>query len=757
MTSHGVFQRRIWRHRRLVLGVWALVVILAVPLAAHQNDHLSGGGFANLGSQSAKVASALQKGRFPGVQDDPLALLIVPRKHARPGDLSNAIHAATRNVEREHGTSVSAENLNLALESARAVPALPVIIPLDFKGGEEQTIDLASRLREGLGIEGDHAGSASGGRVEVHLAGQGALWAAFRVLADKNAKQAESRGFPIIAIVLLAVFGSLAAAALPLSLGVAAVVITGAIIYLLSLFTEMSVFVTSIASMIGTGVAVDYSLFVLVRYREEIGAGRSPDDARAIAMSTSGRAVILAGATVMVSLAALFLIPSPGVRSMAVGAIVVVAISILGAATLLPVLIGVFGRRAYEQGRIGAFFGRLRRGRRAAPEIGFWVRWSRAVMRRPVLSLLVATTLLLALAAPALDLHVRNSAASQLGPKNEVTQARHQIANLLGPGSLGPVWALVEFPRGNAREAQRARVLSRIKSALSHDRSVSALEPTHVSKSGRSVLLSATFKVDPESQAARTALLRLRKSLPAAAGSAATVAIGGTTAELFDFDRLVSTSLWRPVLFVLAMSFLVLLVLLRSVVLPLKAMLMNTLSVAASYGALVAVFQFGWLSFIGLEKASSIYPITLPLVLVVAFGLSMDYHVFLLSRVRERYMETGDSDQAVADALASSATPITSAALIMIAVFLSFVGSGVPSVKQLGFAAAVAIAVDATIVRLVIVPAAMKLLGRWNWWLPESIERRLPTGIQEPVLERVGAAVTPEPLRATVSSAASAD
>ncbi len=730
---------RLWRRRRLVLGVWLLVVVLAVPLAAHQADHLSGGGFADLGSDSAKVARALESHRFSGIRPDPIGLLIVPRKGARRGDLAAAIRTVTSTVKGVRGAGVPSEELTLALESARAIPQLPVLIGLSFKGGEDQAIDLATRLRTKLGIEGDQAGKAASGRVEVHLAGQGALWAAFRILADKNAKQAEGRGFPIIALVLLAVFGSLAAAALPLSLGVAAVVITGAVIYLLSLVTEMSVFVTSVASMIGTGVAVDYSLFVLVRYREEIRAGRSPEQARAIAMATSGRAVVLAGVTVIVSLAALFLIASSGIRSMAVGAIVVVAVSILGASTLLPVLIGVFGRRAHEPGRLGGLFARLRGNRRraagAAAGAGFWVRWSRAVMRRPVLSLLAATALLLALAAPALDLNVRNSASNQLGRSNEVSQARREVSNLLGPGSLGPVWTLVEFPRAIAREPQGRRVISRLVAALKHDHSVSDLQATHISTDARSVLLDATLTVDPESAAAHTAIKRLRTLLPAAAAGGAAVKVGGTTAELLDFDRLVTASLWRPVLFVLALSFVVLLVLLRSVVLPLKAILMNTLSVAASYGALVAVFQFGWLSFLGLEKASSIYPITLPLVLVVAFGLSMDYHVFLLSRVRERYMETGDSDQAVAEALASSATPITSAALIMIVVFLSFVGSGVPSVKQLGFAAAVAIAVDATVVRLVIVPAAMKLLGRWNWWLPETIDRRLPSGVHEPVLE----------------------
>lgn len=751
--SYGLLRlhEHLWRRRRVVLGVWILAVILALPLAAAQTKHLSGGGFNDLGSDSAKVSRALESGHFPGTQANPLAIVLIPRPAAHAGDLTDAIQTVSREVGRADGVSVPPAALRSALQSARAFPQRPTIFGLDFKGGEDGAIDLATKLRSKLGISGSTAGTAAGKRVEVHVAGQGALWAAFRDLADKDAKQAEARGFPIIAIVLLAVFGSLAAAALPLSLGAAAVVITGAIIYVLSLLTEMSVFVTNIASMIGIGVAVDYSLFVLVRYREEIDAGQRPEEARATAMATSGRAVILAGFTVIISLAALFLIPSTGIRSMAIGAIVVVAVSVLAASTLLPVLIGLLGSHTHEPGRLGRLFERLRGGRRGTPESGFWVRWSNAVMRRPILALLAATALLLALAAPALDLKVRNSAFSQLDRGNEVTRATGAVASLLGPGALGPIWVLVELPNGSDHGPGAHRTLSRLTAALQQDPLVASVGTKRRSTDGRSDLVSAVLKVNPESQAARNAIERLRKRLPAAVGQGVLVHVGGTTAELLDFDRLVTVSLWQPVLFVLAMSFLILLVLLRSIVLPLKAMLMNTLSVAASYGALVAVFQFGWLSFLGLHKSSSVYPITLPLVLVVAFGLSMDYHVFLLSRVRERYFQTFDSDRAVAEALASSATPITSAALIMVAVFLSFVGSGVPSVKQLGLAAAVAIAVDATVVRLVIVPAAMKLLGRWNWWLPSPIERLLPGEVQ-PYAQRAGAAVATDVLVPTLSS-----
>jgi RND superfamily putative drug exporter len=241
----------------------------------------------------------------------------------------------------------------------------------------------------------------------------------------------------------------------------------------------------------------------------------------------------------------------------------------------------------------------------------------------------------------------------------------------------------------------------------------------------RSVLLLAELRSDAESAAARRSVDHLRDVLPRATG-AATVRVGGTTGTLVDFRDLVAGSMWKILLFVLGLSYVVLLVLLRSAVLPLKAVAMNLLSVGAAYGVLVGVFQYGWLEWAGLEGSGELDAITPPLVLAVVFGLSMDYEVFLLTRIRERYDASGDTRRAVAEGLATSARTITSAALIMVAVFLVFVGTGLPSIQQIGLGSAVAIAVDATLVRLVLVPGAMELMGRWNWWLPRPLARVLP-------------------------------
>jgi RND superfamily putative drug exporter len=691
------------RHRVLVLGIWLAALIAALPFAAQQSDHLTGGGFEAAGSQSQRVQEAMARD-FPSIPSATLAVVLVPHGDAGPDDLSRA-------TQEIGGTISTVPDVSTA-GTPGAQPG-PAIIPLVVAGGESKAIDAAKDLRGRFGITAEHAGTVAAGRVDVHVIGQGALFSALQDESKKGVTEAETRGFPIIAIVLLAVFGSLAATAVPLSLGIMAVVITGGVIYLLSLGIEMSIYVTNMASMIGIGVAVDYSLFVLMRYREEIRAGRGLDEARAAAMATSGVAVIFSGATVVASLAGLLLIGSPAISSMALGAIMVVAVSVLTASTLLPVLIGLFGRHAHTRARW------LRLGAEK-PEKGFWARWAGAVMRRPALFTIAAAAVLVVMAVPALELKVGNSALRQLSADHEIRKGVDAASALAGPGAQGPAEVLVTFSGGTAGDPANQQMLQRIRGEISRDPLVWAVSAPLSAQDGRSALLTTTFTVDAEASEARDAVERLRARLPA------TVYVGGTTAVILDFDNLVSDSMWMIFVFVFALSFVTLLISLRSVVLALKAVLMTVLSVAATYGAVVAVFQWGWLEFLGLQRAEFIDTLTPPLVLAVAFGLSMDYEIFLLSRIRERYQATGDTRRAVGEGLSSSARTITSAALIMVAVFLAFVSAGLPAVQRLGFACAVAIAVDATIVRLVLVPATMVLLDRWNWWLPAPLARRLP-------------------------------
>jgi RND superfamily putative drug exporter len=694
------------RRRTAVLLLWLVTLIAAVPFAMKQSDHLTGGGFGIPGSESRAVEDTLKR-EFPEAARGTMAAVVIPRS----GATQTEVDAAVRRVQDAARKTADVEPGGRPLQRRAGDP---VLVPLRLDVEDLQSTDVAGDLRDRLAI-----GTESGGPTSTHLVGQGALWAGMQHLSQEDLASAEKTGFPVVLLILLAVFGSLAAATLPLALGVGSVLVTGGIIYFLSMAMEMSVFVTNMASMIGIGVAVDYSLFVLARYREEVRAGRDPDEARRVALATSGVAVLFSGLTVIVSLAGLFMVNANSLRSMAVGAILVVAVSMLAAATLLPALISLLGKRAYARGRLFTIAplvlrsrARRRRGstRTDAPEkIGFWERWTAFVTRRPVVSLVAAASILLLLAVPALSLKTSNGALRQFPAGNETRVGAEAAAALSGPGASAKLRVVTD--KADAASARRT---------VAADPGVAKVLPTELSKDGRRALITAIPRTDGESPAAKEMVKRLRTQLSRAQ-------VGGPTATNLDFGDTVSGSMWKIALFVLGLSYIVLLVLLRSVVLPLKAVVMNLLSVGASYGVLVAVFQWGWIDgFLGFQSTGSIDTIVPPLVLAVVFGLSMDYEVFLLSRIRERFGISGDTKRAVAEGLAGSARTITSAALIMVGVFLVFVGTGVPSIKQLGLGNAVAIAVDATLVRLVLVPAAMELLGKWNWWMPKPLARVLP-------------------------------
>jgi RND superfamily putative drug exporter len=696
------------RRRGVVLAVWALVVVAAVPFAARQSDHLTGGGFDVPGSQSVAVQQSIAHD-FAHAQETTLAVVLVPRARATAAQERAALARAGTSAGKVAKVALTPAARARALSQLAHDGPRPLIVPLRTSVSDSAAIDVAIHLRKQLGIATADPHAA----VVTHLVGQGALWAGMQDLSKKDLAKAEAVGFPLVLLILLAVFGSAVAALLPVALGAVAVIVTGALIYGLSLVTGMSVFVTNMASMIGIGVAVDYSLFVLARYREEIAAGRDPVEARAIALATSGVAVTFSGLTVIVALAGLFIVDTTSIRSMALGAILVVAVSVLAAMTLLPALISLTGRRAYTPGRaagVTAWIARRVRGRRSASSASFWERWTGAVMRRPIVMAAGAAGVLLVLAIPALHLTMRNGALAQFPRNHETRVGTEAAARILGPGALSPIEIVA--PREE---------LARVTATLHAERELLRLDPPTLSRDGQSVLVRAIARHDGESPQATSLVTRLRAALPPGAQ------VGGSPAFTLDIVNRISGSMGLIALFVLGLSYVVLLLLLRSVVLPLKAVLMNLLSVGAAYGILVAVFQWGWLDgLLGWRSPGYIDALTPPLVLAIVFGLSMDYEVFLLSRIRERWAATGDPRRSVAEGLQASARTITSAALIMCSVFAVFVGTGVPSIQELGFGCAVAIALDATLVRLVLVPAAMELLGSWNWWLPRPLARALP-------------------------------
>jgi uncharacterized membrane protein YdfJ with MMPL/SSD domain len=716
------------RRRRLVLAVWALVLLASLPLAARQTEHLTGGGFDVPGSQSKAVVDSMQ-GVFAG-RAGGIAVLLRAEASANGTELAAAVRRVRREVAAVDGVALPPAvarrgELQLRRDGSAVLPLSSAVSP-------DELIDPAVDLREGL-----DPGTAAGG-VTPYLAGQPTVWAGMQELSKEDLAKAEASGFPIVALILLLVFGSLAAAALPLTLGFVSVIVTGALIYFISLQMSTSVFVTNMASMIGIGVAVDYSLFILARYREERQEGRDCDAARAEALATSGLAVAFSGIAVIVSLAGLWMIDNQALRSMALGAMTVVAVSILTATTLLPALIGLLGDRVMPGGvvaRVLRFFKHsvFRRPRPAAAVAGgspdapaFWDRWARRVMARPVAAAIGSAAILLLLASPVLSLESGTTALEQFPRDSDVRVGNELVSERVG-GGADPIQVVAAFPAAVDRVAAYRAAAIEFAGELRRQRGISSVAPPVYA--GDSALIEATTRATSDSDAATALVDRLRDSFVPASGLAAvaSVDIGGETARTDDVRAQISGSFWKIVGFVLALSFLVLMVMLRSLLLPLKAVLMNLLSIGAAFGVLVAVFQWGWLdSVLGFESLGALDTINVPLIFAIVFGLSMDYEVFLMSRIRERYLVHGDNERAVAEGLASSARTISSAALIMSSVFAVFVLTGVPSIKELGLGCAVAIALDATLVRLILVPAAMKLMGKWNWWMPSWLDRLLP-------------------------------
>jgi RND superfamily putative drug exporter len=716
------------RRRRWVVLAWVVVLAVTLPIASHQTDHLTGGGFDVPGSESKAVSDSLESD-FSS-KTGSITVLLRAEAGAGPAARAAAVSRVRRAVAKLDEVTLPpavARHAELALRRTGTA-----MLPLHSEQSSDRQIDSAATLREDL-----DPGTATAG-VTTYLAGQPTIWAGMQELSKSDLSKAEGGGFPIVAIILLVVFGSLAAAALPLVLGFVSVIVTGALIYFFSLQIETSVFVTNMASMIGIGVAIDYSLFILARYREERAAGREPEAARARALSTSGLAVAFSGLAVIVSLAGLWMVDNQALRSMALGAMTVVAVSILTAVTLLPALIAMLGDRVLPGGIVAKVLGVFPRREERPDREAFWVRWTGRVMAHPWRAVFGVSAVLLTLAIPLLSIQTGTQALKQF-PKGSDVRVGNELASKQLGGGTDPVQIVASFEGSGPDRADRAAVASFARTVEATP-GVSSIAPPAFA--GGSALIQATPSTPSESDATIALVSRLSDGVVPRTelSRIATVDVGGETARSQDARLQVSSSMWKIVLFVLALSYLVLMVMLRSLLLPLKAVLMNLLSIGAAFGVLVAVFQWGWFSnLLGFESQGALDTINVPLIFAIVFGLSMDYEVFLMSRIRERYLAHGDNERAVAEGLSTSARTISSAALIMTAVFSVFVLTGVPSIKELGLGCAVAIALDATLVRLILVPAAMKLLGSWNWWMPSWLDRALPD------LSFEGGSAEPEP------------
>ena len=561
---------------------------------------------------------------------------------------------------------------------------------------------------------------------------------------EDDFRKAELTSLPITLLILVLAFGAFVAAGVPLLLGLTAVGAAIGLTALVSHITPMSDAANSVILLIGLAVGVDYSLFYLRREREERAAGRSETAALEAAAATSGRAVIISGITVMIAMAGMYMAGNATFTSFATGTILVVAVAVLGSLTVLPAVLAWLGDRV-DRGRI-PFVTRMRQRRatNSASGGGFGAKFVRAVLRRPGISAVVAGGLLVLVALPAFKLHTVVPGVESLPQELPVIQAYNEVDDAF-PGGPEPAGVVIKADDVRSPEVQQG--IAALKEAVNGEKQFGSPVTTTISPNGQVEVVNVPLAGSGTDDVSNAALASLRDDMiPATIGQVpgAETNVTGMTAGSKDFNDLMKERAPLVFAFVLMTAFILLLVAFRSIVIPLTSILLNLLSVGAAYGLLVWIFQEGHLEgLLGFESMGGITAWLPMFLFVVLFGLSMDYHVFILSRIREAHDQGKSTSEAVEYGLRRTAGPVTSAAIVMVAVFSIFATLSMLEFKQMGVGLAAAVLIDATIVRGVLVPATMKLLGKWNWYLPAWLEW-LPKinleGAPEPVQQS-----TPEP------------
>lgn len=724
----GSLARMAALHPWRMIGAWVVVLSFAIVSAGSLGDVLTDEGALSVETES-ETAEQIWGEHFEA-NGAPQEYVLVESDGLTFDDPAFSATVSTLVEELTKAESVESAVSYLdgapGLTSSDGTVAL-VVVTL---GGDGDTSELAAPVVEAVNA----ADAAAGFRVTT--IGNGSVNTEFNELAEETLQRGEVFGIPAALVILVVVFGAVVAAGIPLLLAIVSIVVAVGLTAVVGQMMDLSTFVMNMITMIGLAVGIDYSLFVVQRFREERSKGLPIVDAIERAGDSATRAVFFSGATVVIALLGLLYMPDTVMRSLGTGAIVVVIAALAAALTLLPAILRLLGDRV-NRGRIPFL------GRTTYHEGGgrFWHRVTEVVTARPLISMLLAGGLLLAAAVPFLTLNTGQNFIESLP---EDSNSRHAWTVLNEQFDAGSFYTTVVVD-GSIQDPDVAAAVGGLVSALEADDGYGDVFATP-SADGEIVSIDAVSKLDPSTVEASDAIVHLRTELiPTAFGGLDTgVYVTGGAANTVDYVEVLDSRTPIIFVFVLGLSFLLLMMVFRSIVVPLKAIVMNLLSVGASYGLLVAVFQHGFGADLFGFQQTDVIEAWIPLFLfAVLFGLSMDYHIFLLSRIKEHYDLTGDNDGSVAFGLGSTGAIITGAALIMVAVFGGFAAGDLVMFQQMGFGLAVAIILDATIVRSVLVPATMKLLGERNWyfpawleWLPEiHIEGHYEPVAPEPVLE----------------------
>jgi putative drug exporter of the RND superfamily len=695
-------------HRRRVIGGWLLLLVLGIVVAKGIGNSFDNG-LALPKTDSERAVDLLQS-RFPRAAGDADQIVFA----ARNGKLTDA-------AVRARVTPMLARVARLPRVTAVSTPTISrdrsvgfATVRFDDQGDALPT----KAIRRVV----DTAQAAASPQLEVELNGN-----AIEQLYRPSPGPATAVGILAAIVILLLSFGSFTAMGLPIATALFGLGVGSGLIAIGTQLLTVPDFAEQIALMIGLGVGVDYALLVVTRYRDAYRRnGGDVGAAIDVAMNTAGRSITFAGLTVIIALGGLYAVGVNLLYGVALAASASVLFVLAGSLTLLPAVLSVHGRRVGE----GRHFLR-RRTTRAKPSRS--ERWVRIIQRRPLLAAVGATALLLALASPALGLRL-GLADAGTDPSSQTTRKAYDLVSRgFGPGFNGPLFVAVKLPSGDQR------ALARITAALRSADGVAAVAPPQLNAARDAASIAVVPTTAPESKQTYDLVKRLRNSvLPeATSGAQASAYIGGFTATQVDFTKRLASKLPFFIAIVIALSALLLLIVFRSLLIPLQAAVMNLLSVGAALGIVQAVFERGWLAGVfGVDKAP-VEPFLPVLLFAIVFGLSMDYEVFLVSRIREEWQATGDTSAAIRNGLARTSRVITAAAAVMIVVFASFAGNGNHILKLFGIGLASAIFLDAVVIRMILLPAVLQLLGEKTWYFPRWLDRHVPRVAIETPQERL--------------------
>ena len=744
------YGRQVHRFRWFILVFWIVVLVTSVPFVTRIGSVLQSGGYFYSGSEAAHVSNIISSKLHP----TPTQLLVVFQSDTtgvNAPDYQQEVHNFINKVRAfPHVTDI--------VQSGAGQDGRTTFVTVTFSVNSGTVKDQLDDFKKLL------PGDTPANPARAYVTGDPAISRDFSQITQSDTEHAEFLALPIALLVLLVVFGTLLAALTPLVLAMVAVPVALAIIYAIALHTDMSIFVLNVASVVGLGISIDYSLFMTRRFRDELANGRTVREAVAWTIATSGEAILFSGLIVMIGFCGLLLIGIPFMTSFGVGGAVVVAASVLAALTLLPALLSVLGYRinALRVPFLSRFTMDVRHSTNAAQgkvstkeHSGFWQKWALGVMRRPVSIIIVVTAILIGLGWPIFSLNIGTPDASALPTSAESRQGIDILNAQFPQTNENPISIIAQAPDGSSMltTANLAKLDSLSKWIASQPHVTGVISLTHLPASpgtpalaeqqlaalyssgayaqnaalsqlvssttnGNTTLIRASANTVMDSSDGKALIVDLRAG-DKAAGQGLTVLVGGDQADSMDFSNYLYGNFPRAILFILAVTYILLLLMFRSVLLPLKAILMNVLSLSACYGVLVFIFQWGNFSNILHFTSEGSLDSTIPILLFcILFGLSMDYEVFLLSRIYEEWLRTHDNRQAVARGLEKTGGVITNAALLFVIVAGAFIFTSILLIKEMGVGMTVAVVVDAAIIRMLLVPATMRLLGRWNWWLP---------------------------------------